>query len=109
MVARRLLRVLLVLAVLLMPLRMLGGGAMASPHEPSAAMAAGHCAGMPQNDKKAPPAPCCDCMLGCAAIHSSGPGLEHLARAPLSVPAVARVLSIHGLHPKAAIPPPRAV
>ena len=108
MVAPRILRFLTMLAILLMPLGMMGAApASAMGHRASMAMPAGHCADMPQKDKKAPASPCCDCMVGCAAIPSRATCIEHEALAPMAALAASLNPAIHGLHPEAATPPPR--
>src|SRR4051794_8970871 len=98
MVAPRLLRFLTMLAILLMPFGMLGGAPPAAMGNDasidqsasmtdgmSMAMPADHCADMAHKDKKAPTAPCCDCMMACAAIHSRDACVEHEALAPMAV------------------------
>lgn len=104
-------RFLAILAVLLMPFGMLGGvPATAMARHTSMTMSAGHCAGMPDmpaKDRKAPSAPCCDCMVACAAIPSENSCIEHAAPAPMAAQAVILAPAIRGLHPEAATPPPR--
>lgn len=109
MAVARVLRVLTMLAVVLMPFGMLrGASAEATAHRVAMTMSAGHCAGMPTREKKAPNAPCCNCMVACAAIHSKDACLEHVALAPMAAQVAAITPAIHGLHPQAATPPPRS-
>jgi hypothetical protein len=108
MAAPRTLRLLTMLAVLLMPFGMLRGtSAEAMEHHVSMTMSAGHCAGMPAKEKKAETAPCCDCMVACAAIHSKDACIEPMAPVPMAAEAARLKPAIHGLHPEAATPPPR--
>ena len=108
MAASRVLRFLIMLAVVVMPFGMLGGAsAEAMGHQGSMTMAAGHCAGMPVQEKKAETPPCCDCMIACAAIHSRDAWIEHVAPPPMAAQPAAMQPAIHGLHPEAATPPPR--
>jgi hypothetical protein len=109
MVALRILRLLTMLAILLMPLGMIGPQpAAAMAGHASATMSADHCAGMAHKSKTAPAAPCCDCMVGCSAIPSQAPCVRHEAPAPMAAEPAALTAKIHGLHPEAATPPPRS-
>ena len=111
MAAPRVLRFLTMLAVLLMPFGMLrSASAQAMAHQVSMTMSAGHCAGMPSvpaREKKAPSAPCCDCMVACVAIPSKEASVDPMAPAPMAAQAAGLTPAIHGLHPEAATPPPR--
>ena len=106
MSAPLILRILTLLAVLLMPLGMIGGGpAMATPHHGTAAT--GHCADMDEQQNKDVPGRKADCTIACAAIlpviGDLGPqALALAAAAPLAPPPATR-----GLSPEAATPPPR--
>jgi hypothetical protein len=99
-------KLLVLLAVLLMPLGMTGAPAMAAHHGASAGMPMQHCPEQaPTHDSKRGFA---ECAMACSAALPAAdlPQEEHLsvARAP-DAPAVAQVL--HGLHPDTAIPPPK--
>jgi hypothetical protein len=109
MVAPRILRLLTMLAILLMPLGVIGPQpAAAMAGHASTAMSADHCAGMVHKGKTAPSAPCCDCMVACSAIPSQAPCVRPEALAPMAAEPTALILEIHGLHPEAATPPPRS-
>lgn len=120
MVAKRLVRILTMLAVLFAPLGMLGGSAtMAQPvtvasgshHEQAANMAA-HCAemgGETQDDDGSFPHGDClsDCAVSCAAISALGSVLTDHAILPAMPQARAFADPLHGLIPGSADPPPR--
>lgn len=105
MSATGLFRWLTLLALLVAPLAMIGGGA-ATAHVQT--VAAGHCAEAEKPAEAPTPAPA-DCMIACAGCLpaqagalSAGPRLEAAARpAPLAY-------RLPGLHPEAATPPPRS-
>jgi hypothetical protein len=108
MIAPRTLRFLTMLAILLMPLGMIGAPLpAAAAGRPSATMPADHCAGMSHNGKTVPAAPCCDCMVACSAIPSQAPFIQHEVQAPMAAQPAALTKTILGLHPEAATPPPR--
>jgi hypothetical protein len=104
MSAPGLLKWLTFLALLLAPLAMIGGSP-ARAHSP--AVAGGHCAEAETPAEAPPPAPV-DCMIACAgclptpgAMLAALPSLQAAARpAPIA-------FCLRGLHPEAAIPPPR--
>jgi hypothetical protein len=104
----RLFQFLTIAAVLLMPLGMSGGRAMAAQQAAPAAATMDHCNS--DADKTAPhrSMPNADCMAACAAIPATV-GAE--ISAPIPFPAMAEpspVASLgKGLGPEAAIPPPR--
>lgn len=104
MSATGLLRWLILLALLLAPLAMIGGSPAVAHARPAAA---GHCAetGKPA---EAPPSAPADCMIACAGfLPAQGGGVAGLPRLePAARPAPA-AFRISGLHPEAAIPPPR--
>jgi hypothetical protein len=119
MLATRLLRFLIALAMLLAPISMMGThAAMAMPSPAPAAMAdhgtaeatAGHCAEMPAPGEQAPdqaPAKSIDCMIACSCVP---PAIGDIAE-PAALPALAQrpalALPLHGLNPKAEPRPPR--
>ena len=111
MVARRLIRILTMLALLVAPLGMVGGhAAMAMPV--AATAATGHCAdiggmaddgdGSSQEDRSA-----IDCTISCSAL----PALAGALTDQPPLPAMARTVTLHGLvrglHPESDDPPPR--
>lgn len=106
MSVRRFLHYLAIAALLLMPLGMTGGKAMAIVHSAPAAAAMDHCGGANKSSHHS--APDVDCMAACAAIPAAGNG--DIA-APIPFPAAIEpspVVSLgKGLGPEAAIPPPR--
>lgn len=103
----RILRILTLLAVLLMPLGMIGGSpAMASGHHKAAPAAAGHCADM-DDQKKDPPGRSADCTVACAAIPAFAADVPHRAPTPASAETRAPLPTMRGLDPEAATPPPR--
>jgi hypothetical protein len=100
----RILSLLIALALLLMPVGMVGGGpATAASHDMT--MAAGsHCADQPQPSEEQPPRSCC--MVACAAFLAEPPIVAAAAASPLPY---RRALSPaqHGLTAEADTPPPR--
>jgi hypothetical protein len=92
------------LALLLAPFAMIGGSP-ASAHAQT--VEAGHCAET-EKPAEAPPSTPVDCMVACAgclptpgAMPAALPSLQAAARsAPIA-------FCLRGLHPEAAIPPPR--
>jgi hypothetical protein len=99
-------RLLLLIAVLLMPLGMTPPAANAAGHQAMAAMPMGHCDERAPNH--APKAGFADCTMACSAAlpaidlsRDEPPPVAHL---PLRA-AVALIL--HGLHPDTATPPPK--
>jgi hypothetical protein len=106
MAARRFLRLLTMLALLLMPLAMISGHpAMAS--EAHAATAADHCAGMEKQQKRDLPGRKGECMTGCACILDEAGGLDDEAIRPIAAERLPLAPALQGLHPEAATPPPR--
>lgn len=102
-VVKRVLSILVVLAVLLMPAGMSGGAAaMAAAPESTAAM--GHCADMPEPDDNKAPESCC--IVACSALLD---GESALAAPPAPAPAYETEIRVvrHGLPAEAATPPPR--
>lgn len=100
----RLMKLLILLAVVLMPLGMVNGSvAMAS--NVSAAQA-GHCEQMPEH-KKEQPDRLADCAVACAAVASRCHEIQggSFAHVEPFVSALSAIL--HGLGPEAATPPPR--
>gem|GEM_PF-5607836 len=120
MVAKRLVRILIMLALLFAPLSMMGGpAAMAQPlaaryvsHDEQAMDMPAHCAEMGGNaqdqNSTSPQGDCLsDCAVTCAAISALGSGMVERATVPAMVPARAFVDPLHGLRPESADPPPR--
>lgn len=120
MLAKRLVRILAMLALVLAPLGMAGGSAaMAQPaaipsasHHEQAASMPDHCAELggetDDHDGSSPQGDCLsDCAVSCAAIAAPGNGMAD----PAMVPAMARPRAfadpLHGLSPESADPPPR--
>jgi hypothetical protein len=101
MAVKRVLSILVALAVMLLPAGMTGVAAAAAPE--MAAMA-DHCAGQPQPDSPKAPESCC--VIACSALPEGQRGLP--APLPPAVTYVAEVHSIRrGLPAEAATPPPR--
>ncbi len=119
MVARRLVRILTMLALLLAPLSMIGGhAAMAMPvaasaasHHEQASDQSAHCADMggeTQDDDGTSPDDCLtDCAVACSAIPVLGSAMTDLAMAPAMAQPLPLVGRVRGLHPESADPPPR--
>src|SRR3954454_23872997 len=106
-VARILSRLMLLVAVLLMPLGMSPAGAAPVHHEMAAGMPMGHCPDQaPSHDRKSGFA---ECTMACAAAL---PAFEarpaDLPIVPAELPRLTLTDRLHGLHPETATPPPRA-
>ena len=106
-VARILSRLMVLVAVLLMPLGMSPAAAAPVHHEMAAGMPMGHCPDQaPGHDKKSGFG---ECTMACAAalpaIEAPAAGLPII---PPELPRLASIGRLHGLHPETAIPPPRA-
>ena len=106
-VAHILSRLMLLVAVLLMPLGMSPGAAAPVHHEMAAGMPMGHCPDQaPSHDKKSGFG---ECTMACAAAL---PAVEApTAELPIVPPELTRLAltdRLHGLHPETATPPPRA-
>ncbi|WP_129791345.1 hypothetical protein [Sphingosinicella sp. CPCC 101087] len=105
--SRYLLSIIALFALLVAPIGMIGGTAMAMPHhQPQAA--AVHCAGAPAPDHRGDEdRTAIDCMIACAGVPAIPPSAPS-AVAPAAVsPDEAPLRSLHGLQPEAATPPPR--
>jgi hypothetical protein len=108
MPATILMRLLTALALMLMPLAMAASGPAAA-HAPAASADGSHC-----EDKEGAPAKGehrpgggADCAIACSALPPAEP-LRTGAPAPrAAAPAVRFQILADGLHPEAAIPPPR--
>lgn len=119
MVARRLVRILTMLALLFAPLSMIGGyAAMAMPaaaaaasHNEQADDQSAHCAemaGQSEEDDGTSPGDCLtDCAVACSAIPALGSAMADQPMAPAMAQPLALVGRIRGLHPESADPPPR--
>ena len=118
MVARSLVRILTLLALLVAPLGMVGEhAAMAMPSasavsnhgqtsEPSA-----HCAEMgsqtQDGDETSPSGDCLDCAVTCSALPAIGNLVSEPALGPAMARSLALVARVRGLHPESDDPPPR--
>jgi hypothetical protein len=105
--ARELARLILLVAVLLMPLGMSSATAAAPSHHDMAGMMRGHCPDQaPAQHHKAGFA---ECTMACAAALPAveAPGAPAVAIAT-ELPRSAAAHQLHGLHPETATPPPRA-
>ena len=119
MVARRLVRILTMLALLLAPLSMMGGhaamampaGTSAAPHHMQTADASGHCAGMagkPVKDQRSQDGSCVsDCTVACSAIPVFGSLMPDQVMAPAMRRVPALLHRSSGLRPESDDPPPR--
>ena len=119
MVARRLVQILTMLALLFAPLSMVGGhAAMAMPsaemsaaHHEQAAKQSAHCAetsGENQDDMGGPPGDCLtDCAVACSAIPALNSVMADQPMAPTMAQPLPLVGRVRGLHPESADPPPR--
>lgn len=99
-------RLLALVSVLLMPFGMTAAAEASSPsHHETAGMMMGHCPDQPQPDSKPGIAACT--MVCSAALPAIEPAQPH-REAVDSVPAeTAEIRRLAGLHPDAAIPPPK--
>ena len=115
MVARRLVRFLTMLALLLAPLGMVGQhAAMAIPGTAQAAEHyaenADHCAGMSSEseDEGSPNTGCLvDCAVACSAIPALGSEIADQPIALALAQRLALISRVTGLHPESDPPPPR--
>ncbi len=111
----RLMRFLVMTAMLLAPMSMMGGhAAMALPAPAATAMEshmragapAGHCADMDQDqDRQADPG--IDCMIACSAIRTNDFEVETHPMTAASMEPSRLTSALHGLHPESDPPPPR--
>jgi hypothetical protein len=101
------LRLVLALAVLMMPVAMIGGAAAAAGASHHAIASDDHCRDMPAPADE-PPGRSVDCMMSCAAIpaETSVPDAQPELLQPI-LPAQPAP-SLTGLSPEAATPPPRS-
>ena len=105
--ARVLARLILLVAVLLMPLGMSAAAAAMPPHHDMAGMVMGHCPDQaPTQDHKAGFA---ECTMACAAALPAVEAPDEVAPSlPVELPRLVAAHQLHGLHPETATPPPRA-
>jgi hypothetical protein len=99
-------RMVLLVAVLLMPLGMTPSAASAAHHTMAAGMPMEHCPD--QTPRHDPKGALVQCTMACAAaVPASTVSAEepHLAAAETAIPALTQRL--HGLHPDTATPPPK--
>gem|GEM_PF-3111321 len=104
---RRLLPLLIVIALAIAPFGRMGmAEARAMPKDMSSAMAF-HCAGqpMPEGDKGGRVG--IDCMIACAAMAPAATPPLSPPPPTAAVPIAARTLALDGIHPEADPPPPR--
>ncbi|MDQ8756764.1 hypothetical protein RCO27_11040 [Sphingosinicella sp. LHD-64] len=108
MTLRSLVPLLVFLALLAAPFGRMGMAEAAMPH-PAAPMAmSGHCADMPAPEPGKPSKSAIDCMVACAAVATES-AVEIAFASPDPVAVVPRpLLSLHGIQPEAADPPPRS-
>ena len=100
-------RLLLLVAVLLMPFGMTPAAAMAhEQHSAAAAMPAGHCP--EQAPRPGGKAGFIECTMVCSAALPASDLKRHEPRLIVCVPVeAAAARQLHGLHPDTATPPPR--
>jgi hypothetical protein len=113
MSAASLWRFLAALALVLMPLGMISTTHAAGMGHSAAAASSSHCDEMSgKPDSHHPPGQQPDRMADCAIACSALPSLAAIVPPPELAPALRQPLalsaSVHGLHPEAATPPPRA-
>jgi hypothetical protein len=105
MSAPRLLRWLILLALLLAPLAMIGGAPAMAHARPAAAV---HCAETEKPAKTPPSAPV-DCMIACVGcLPAQGGTLAAQPRPGRATEPEPLAFRLQGLHPEAATPPPRS-
>jgi hypothetical protein len=104
---RPIIKLLVLLAVLLMPLGMSPGAAAPVRHQMAAGMPMGHCPDQaPSHDKKSGFG---ECTMACAAaLPAVEASAAELPIAPPELPRLALSDRLHGLQPETATPPPRA-
>lgn len=118
MVARPLVRILTMLALLLAPLSMIGGhAAMAMPaaaasvsHQSETGDQSAHCAEIPgetEHEGSSPGGCLTDCAVACSAIPALGSSVTDRSMAPAMAQPLPPVGGVRGLHPESADPPPR--
>ena len=104
----RLLSILALLALIVAPVAMLGGGTAMAGQMPQTAMSADHCSGMDGDQDKEQPMTSHNCVMTCSAI---APTMEAAAEKPISsglaVHHALPLAAFHGIEPKIEIPPPR--
>lgn len=107
MMRQLLARLLLLVAVLLMPFGMTPAAAMAhEQHSAAAAMPAGHCP--EQAPRPGGKAGFIECTMVCSAALPASDLKRHEPRLIVCVPVeAAAARQLHGLHPDTATPPPR--
>src|SRR3954463_6301517 len=98
-------RLILLLAMLMMPLGMTG--AVAAPNASAAVdMMAGHC---PDQQREHDKGGIADCTMACAAALPAANCMADAARIrPVTLIETVQPHRLHGLHPETATPPPRA-
>lgn len=107
MTLRRILPVLALIALMIAPFGRMGLAAAAAPHHGTPMAMAGHCEDMPTPEPGKPNKTAIDCMIACAAMTTeSAADIAHAAPEPVVI-APRPLLSLHGIQPEAADPPPR--
>jgi hypothetical protein len=104
---RSLTPLLVFLALLAAPFGRMGVAEAAMPHHAAPMAMSGHCADMPAPEPGKPARAMIDCMMACAAVTAES--LAEIAHAALDPVVIAPrpLLSLHGIQPEAADPPPR--
>lgn len=107
MTLRSLTPLFVLLALLAAPFGRMGMAEAAMPHHAAPMAMSGHCADMPTPEPGKPAKAAIDCMMACAAVTTeSSAEMIHAALDPV-VAAPRPLLSLHGIQPEAADPPPR--
>jgi hypothetical protein len=107
MSARRVLRIMAILMLLVTPLRLAAGGAaMASLHSFDVTMNLGHCDGDRKSDK-GQARPHAHCSMAVPAIPSGSETVAVLPGAAMRAQPLALDAYLNGLGPEARTPPPR--
>jgi hypothetical protein len=104
---RFLLSIAALFALIVAPIGMVGGAAVAmGHHQPQAA--AGHCAGSPASDHRGDSdRTAIDCMIACAGLPAIPPSTLAAMAPAAADPEQVPPAFLHGLRPEAATPPPR--
>lgn len=107
MTPRSLTPLLVLLALLAAPFGRMGMAEAAMPHHAAPMAMSGHCADMPTPEPGKPAKAAIDCMIACAALATeSAAEMIYAALDPVVI-AQRPLLSLHGIQPEAADPPPR--
>jgi hypothetical protein len=105
---RSLTSLLVFLALLAAPFGRMGMAEAAMPQHAAPMAMSGHCADMPAPEPGKPSKSAIDCMVACAAVATeSAVEIAFAALDPVAL-ALRPLLSLHGIQPEAADPPPRS-